>query len=79
MVALSSAPGAPSLLEQAAAKEDEKRIGVQAHPLVRAALDLFPGAVVVAVRGETEAEPLAGASAPAEDVAYNDESEEEDF
>jgi DNA polymerase-3 subunit gamma/tau len=80
MVALSSAPGAPSLLEQAAAKEDEKRIGVQAHPLVRAALDLFPGAVVVAVRGgEVEPEPLASAPAPSEDVAYNDESEEEDF
>jgi DNA polymerase III subunit gamma/tau len=80
MVALSSAPGAPSLLEQAAAKEDEKRIGVQAHPLVRAALDLFPGAVVVAVRGgEAEPEPFAGAPAPVEDVAYNDESEEEDF
>ncbi|WP_296712020.1 DNA polymerase III subunit gamma/tau [Rhodoblastus sp.] len=85
MVALSSAPGAPSLLEQAAAREDEKRIGVQAHPLVRAALDLFPGAVVVAVRG-SEAEPEPFAVAPAsvedlahEDLAYNDESEEEDF
>jgi DNA polymerase-3 subunit gamma/tau len=85
MVALSSAPGAPSLLEQAAAREDEKRIGVQAHPLVRAALDIFPGAVVVAVRGgEAEPEPFVVAPAPVEDLAhedlaYNDESEEEDF
>jgi DNA polymerase-3 subunit gamma/tau len=82
MVALSSAPGAPTLLEQAAARENEKRIGVQAHPLVRAALEQFPGAIIVAVRGgDAEAEPAATAVAPAEaeDVAYIDESEEEDF
>jgi DNA polymerase III subunit gamma/tau len=81
MVALSSAQGAPSLLEAAEARESEKRIGVQAHPLVRAALDQFPGAVVVAVRGgEPEAAPAAAdAVAPAEDVAYIDEADEEDF
>jgi DNA polymerase-3 subunit gamma/tau len=71
MVALSSAPAQPSLSEQAATREEEKKIGVQAHPLVRAALDTFPGAVIVAIRGG-ESEP--------EDVAYIDEtSEDEDF
>jgi len=82
MVALSSAPGAPTLMEQAAARENEKRIGLQAHPLVRAALDQFPGAVIVAVRGgEAEAEPAASGAAPVatDDIAYIDESEEEDF
>ena len=69
-------------MEQAAARENEKRIGLQAHPLVRAALDQFPGAVIVAVRGgEAEAEPAASAAAPvaADDIAYIEESEEEDF
>jgi DNA polymerase III subunit gamma/tau len=86
MVALSSAPGAPTLLEQAEARENERRTGVQAHPLVRAALEQFPGAVIVAVRGGVaEAEPASEAVAPgaldpaAEDVAYADDTEEEDF
>ncbi|HUO54766.1 MAG TPA: DNA polymerase III subunit gamma/tau, partial [Rhodoblastus sp.] len=72
MVALSSAQGAPSLYEQAQAAEEEKLIGLQAHPFVRAALEQFPGAEIVAVRGG-EAEP-----AP-EEVGYIEDSEEEDF
>ena len=57
MVALSTAPGRETLVEQAETKEKERRIGVQAHPLVRATLDQFPGAVIVAVRGG-EMEPV---------------------
>ncbi len=82
MVALSTAEGAPSLVEQAQAREEEKRVGVQAHPLVRAALDQFPGAVIVAVRGaETEApaaSPVSG-SLSADDVAYIEDSEDEEL
>jgi DNA polymerase-3 subunit gamma/tau len=82
MVALSSAEGAPSLMEQAQAAEDQKRIGLQAHPFVRAALDQFPGAVIVGVRGG-EAEAAAPAAeapeTPADEIAYIDESEEEDL
>ncbi len=82
MVALSSTEGAPSLIEQAQATENEKRTGLQAHPFVRAALDQFPGAVIVAVRGgeaEAAAPTAAAPEAAADDVAYIDESEEEDL
>ncbi|MCI4677523.1 DNA polymerase III subunit gamma/tau [Rhodoblastus acidophilus] len=81
MVALSSAAGAPSLMEQAEAAENEKRIGLQAHPFVRAALEQFPGAMIVAVRGgEAETPPPTEApEAVLDDVAYIDDSEEEDF
>ena len=82
MVALSTAPGAETLVEAAEAREKERRVGVQAHPLVRATLDQFPGAVIVAVRGgETEAvaAPDEKTPSPAEDVAYIDDSEDEDF
>jgi DNA polymerase-3 subunit gamma/tau len=82
MVALSTAPGEPSLVEQAQTKENDRRVGVQAHPLVRATLEQFPGAVIVAVRGG-EADPSArpGAILPveADDVGYIEEPEDEDF
>ncbi|MCW2284139.1 DNA polymerase-3 subunit gamma/tau [Rhodoblastus acidophilus] len=86
LVALSNAPGAPTLKEQAEARETQKRIGVQAHPLVRAALDNFPGAVIVAVRGgddtpvDSKAEPLyEGAEVRGDDITYADEAQEEDL
>ncbi|MBB4196887.1 DNA polymerase III subunit gamma/tau [Rhodoblastus sphagnicola] len=85
LVALSSAQGAPTLKEQADARENEKRIGVQAHPLVRATLDTFPGAVIVAVRGADDeetspAQPLYdGAEARGDDITYADEAQEEDL
>ncbi len=82
MVALSTASGAPSLLEQAEAKENERRVGVQAHPLVRATLEQFPGAVIVAVRGgemETPARPGETTPIEADDVGYVEDSEDEDF
>ncbi len=82
MVALSTASGAPSLIEQAEARENERRVGLQAHPLVRATLEQFPGAVIVAVRGGEAEAPVASNSktpAEAEDVGYVDETEDEDF
>jgi DNA polymerase-3 subunit gamma/tau len=86
LVALSSQQGAPTLKEQAEARENEKRIGVQAHPLVRAALENFPGAVIVAVRGADDAQttsPAAplydGAEVRGDDITYADEAQEEDL
>ncbi|WP_294538647.1 DNA polymerase III subunit gamma/tau [uncultured Rhodoblastus sp.] len=79
MVALSTASGAPSLVEQAQTKENERRVGVQAHPLVRAALEQFPGAVIVAVRGGAPETSNPIVPVEAEDVGYIDEPEDEDF
>ena len=82
MVAISSAPGAPTLHELAQARDEEQRIGVQSDPLVRAALEQFPGAAIVAVRvGEVEpsAEPARAPTAGGEDVAYVDETDDEDL
>ena len=81
MVAISSAVGAPTLRESAAAKEQERRIGVQADPLVRSVLERFPGAEIVAVRSNA-VEDEAGAPVPlatdaAEEVAYIDEVDPE--
>ncbi|PPQ38179.1 DNA polymerase-3 subunit gamma/tau [Rhodoblastus acidophilus] len=85
LVALSSQPGAPTLKEQAEARENERRVGVQAHPLVRATLERFPGAVIVAVRGgeDEESSPTAplyeGAEARGDEITYADEAQEEDL
>jgi DNA polymerase III subunit gamma/tau len=49
MVALSSEPGAPTLREQAAAAERERKEGAANHPLVQAVLAKFPGAQIVNV------------------------------
>ncbi len=49
MVALSSEEGAPTLHEQAAAAERERREGAATHPLVQAVLAKFPGAQIVNV------------------------------
>jgi DNA polymerase III subunit gamma/tau len=56
MVAVSNEAGAASLKEVADARAQEAIDGVRADPLVRRALDVFPGAEIVAVRAEgTEA------------------------
>ncbi|RMD62656.1 MAG: hypothetical protein D6826_06875 [Alphaproteobacteria bacterium] len=57
MVTISSAPGDPTLAEQAETARARRREAVLAHPLVRAALDAFPGARLI--------EP---SSAPLEDL-----------
>ncbi|MEA2759985.1 MAG: polymerase subunit gamma/tau [Methylobacteriaceae bacterium] len=81
MVAISSAPGAPTLREQAEAKEQERRVGVQADPLVRSVLERFPGAEIVAVRSNApEDEIVAPAPVAAElgdEIAYVDEIDTE--
>jgi DNA polymerase-3 subunit gamma/tau len=77
LVALSNDEGAPTIKEQAEAREQQKRLGVQAHPLVRAALLQFPGAVIVAVRGAEIAE--GALESRGDEVIYSDESEDEDL
>jgi len=49
MIALSSEQGAPTLREQAAAAERERKEGAASHPLVQAVLSRFPGAQIVNV------------------------------
>ncbi|MEI9915571.1 MAG: hypothetical protein WDN29_06870 [Methylovirgula sp.] len=68
MVAVSREAGAPSLKEQAEAATAASLHGVRADPLVRAVMDQFPGAEIVAVH-ETES---AESPAMPEDIAYID-------
>jgi DNA polymerase III subunit gamma/tau len=74
MVAVSREAGAPSLREQAEAATAASLHGVRANPLVRAVMDQFPGAEIVAVR-ETES---AETPAMPEDIAYIDSAITED-
>jgi DNA polymerase-3 subunit gamma/tau len=50
IVAVSQAEGAPTLAEAEARRESSLRNEVAAHPLVRAVLDTFPGAMIASVR-----------------------------
>ena len=82
VVALSRDPGAPSLRQQALAREKEKRSGIEADPLVASVLAAFPGATIVKVRPpglEPEALPDPGVALAAEpvddggeDIAFED-------
>ncbi len=80
VVALSRDPGAPTLAQQARARNDEARTGIERDPLVRSVLAQFPGAQIVAVRGadaSLEALPVPALAAEplgdyGEDVAFED-------
>ena len=61
-VAVTDAPGAPTLAASRAADEADAKSAAAAHPLVQAALETFPGAEIRAVR------PL-DAGPPAPDAA----------
>ena len=50
IVAVSQAEGAPTLAEAEARRESVLRNEVASHPLVRAVLETFPGAMIAAVR-----------------------------
>ncbi|MEM7168706.1 MAG: DNA polymerase III subunit gamma/tau [Pseudomonadota bacterium] len=63
MVSLSQAEGLPPLHDQAQAAEAAKRQAAMAHPLVKAAMDIFPGARLVDRRD------LSGQGAAASDPA----------
>jgi DNA polymerase-3 subunit gamma/tau len=56
MIAVSDAPGAPTLRQQEEERERALRNEVAAHPLVRAVLETFPGATIAAVRERFSAE-----------------------
>jgi DNA polymerase-3 subunit gamma/tau len=74
LVSVSSEEGAPTLQEQRDAAAAARRGAAVNHPLVRAALETFPGARVEAVY-EREAEPPEAAPLPAPD---EDEDDPED-
>jgi DNA polymerase-3 subunit gamma/tau len=76
LVALAPTGGAPTLKEQAAARESEKRSGIEADPTVAAILAHFPGAAIVGVRSR-EPEPETN-HAPGAELAYDDEAEPDD-
>ncbi|MGB6666007.1 MAG: DNA polymerase III subunit gamma/tau, partial [Methylocella sp.] len=81
MVAISSAPGAPSLKEQEDAKASEALSGVRAEPLVQSVLAAFPGAEIVGVRATESAprtRPSAGTDGETNDeIGFNDGMEDE--
>jgi len=59
MVVLSRETGAATLKAQADAQDAERKRGVRADPLVQAVLSRFPGAEIVAVRGDVDIKPAA--------------------
>jgi len=78
MVALVAGSDAPTLREDASAKEAARLSGVAANPLVRKIIARFPGAEIVEVRG-AEAAPTPDAPVPVDDeVAYADAAVVED-
>ena len=76
IVALSSEDGAPTLKEIADAQKAETLTGVRADPLVRAVLEKFPNAEIVAVR-DLALEAATAAPVEAEDLT--DEAASFDF
>jgi DNA polymerase-3 subunit gamma/tau len=68
VVSLSKLPGEPTLAEQEQAEESRRRAHVQAHPLVQAVLNAFPGAVLEQVR--EAAPPAMVVEEPAEEPGY---------
>jgi DNA polymerase III subunit gamma/tau len=81
MVAISRAPGAPSLKEQEDAKASEALSGVRAEPLVQSVLAAFPGAEIAWVRAYEPAPrtvPSAEADGETNDeIGFNDGMEDE--
>ncbi len=59
MVILSREAGTATLKAQADAQDAERKRGVRADPLVQAVFDRFPGAEIVAVRGDIDLKPAA--------------------
>ncbi|MCC7427442.1 MAG: DNA polymerase III subunit gamma/tau [Alphaproteobacteria bacterium] len=68
VIAVSSAPGAPTLAAQEQAAEQAKLAEARGHPLVQAVLAAFPGARLEAVRpiGQAAAPPPTSPDAPAQ-------------
>jgi DNA polymerase-3 subunit gamma/tau len=87
-IALSNAPGEPTIAEQSASAEQDRRAAAAQHPMVQAILAVFPGATLDAVRdasldayglAPTAPEPdLPDFAPPDAEPAYDDEFPEED-
>lgn len=88
-IALSNAPGEPTLAEQSQAAEQDRRAAAATHPLVVAILTAFPGATLDAVRDTnldayglapvaSVEEELPEFAPPDAEPAYDDEFPEED-
>jgi DNA polymerase III subunit gamma/tau len=75
VVSISGEAGAPTLEQQAGALADAARAEVMAHPLVRAALEAFPGSTIDAIR---ELAKSAEADLPAEPALQGDQEQLED-
>ncbi|ACK49253.1 DNA polymerase III, subunits gamma and tau [Methylocella silvestris BL2] len=74
LVAVSREAGRPSLKDEADAKAEAAMEGVRADPLVRRALELFPGAEIVAVRTAQEpAQPAASSESGEGDIGFADD------
>src|SRR5690606_5368855 len=72
VVTVASEPGEPTLAEQAADREGRLRRDAAEHPLVKAALAAFPGAVIEAVRERgTRGGELSDAG-PLQDAPFDD-------
>ncbi len=78
-VSVSRAEGQPTLREQAAADVAAQKADAAAHPVVRAVLDAFPNAEIVAVHDLAAAAAAEGGSEPDDDgtTEPNDEEREE--
>lgn len=88
-IAVTNAPGEPTLAEQSQTAEQDRRAVAATHPLVQAILLAFPGATMDAVRDESldayglapiapAEETLPDFAPPDAEPAYDDELPEED-
>ncbi len=68
-ISVSGDLGAPTLKQQAQAVEAEMRRRAAEHPLVKAVLDAFPGAVIDAVRDLTTPDAKDESEAAEEEAA----------
>ncbi len=63
VITVSSAPGEPTVAEQSAAEDEARRASAALDPLLKAAMAVFPGARIVAVRDREVPESEPGESA----------------
>jgi DNA polymerase III subunit gamma/tau len=78
VVAVSQEDGAPTLEQQAQARDSEMLSEVARHPLVRAALEAFPGATIAAVRERFAVAETAAADETASEADGPEDSEEDE-
>jgi DNA polymerase-3 subunit gamma/tau len=74
LVSISGEPGAPTLREQAAARALQMSSEAAQHPVVRAVLDTFPGAVIETVREVAPPEAPGAEATPPDEAPEEEES-----